>query len=175
MYAKLFCLLYEGILSAIRDFAAKCNFLLVQRFRILQTKVWFVLHKGNKLVQSTLLMSDTLPTALHKWNILFENLDWKRIFCFCSTFSDFKLRWFQTRLLHCLLPTRKFLYDRKIINDPVCPYCCQDVQTIQHLFWDCTVAQTFWNELKQVLLEKCNHNSNLFLSEELILFAVVWM
>ena len=168
---KTHFLMYEGILNSIRECAAKNNFHLVQRSHTVQTKVWYVILKGNKSVQSTLLTSNSPHSALKKWNTLYRNVDWSKTFYFCSKLTDLKLKWFQMRLIYRLLPTRKFLHDRKIVNDPTCSSCNLDIQTIQHLLWHCNIAQEFWRSLRKLLAEKCIHLYNLNLTEEFILFG----
>ena len=74
------------------------------------------------------------------------------------------------RIIYRVLPTREFLHDRKIVNDPICPSCNLDTHTIQHLLWHCDVAQVFWKNVNQVLIVKCNHLCNMNISEDLIFF-----
>ena len=82
-----------------------------------------------------------------------------------------KLRWFQTRIVHRILPTRKYLYDCKIVDDPVCTFCEEDIQSLQHLLWNCEVVQTFQKDLVNKSDRNCPHKSDMSFSEELVLFG----
>ena len=114
--------------------------------------------------------NDAVPTAVVRWNEQFEGLNWKEIFNLCFKFDDIKLRWFEARVLHRLIPTRKFLYDRKIVDDPHCNSCNQDIQTVQHLFWRCEKLRDFWNELERSI-KICGQCDTFCFSEELVLFG----
>ena len=50
--------------------------------------------------------------------------------------------------MHGSIPVRDVLASRGINCDRVCPVCkCQD-ETIEHLLWDCGIAQEFWKKLE---------------------------
>ena len=140
---------------------------------ILSPKVWFAVGKGNNYVKTLLTGEGVEPTAVAKWNTMFVNLPWEKIFSHCfSVSSDVQLRWFQTRLLHRLLPTQTYLYKCKISDDPMCNFCQREEQTICHLFAECTFAQEFWRDVRVNVIEKCQHAVNFLIDKELILFGV---
>ena len=166
-------LVYMGIIHAIEQLCDRYDIELTPHYRVMEvSKVWMVVLGGSKGVKSVFLASNIIPSAVTKWNNIFDDLMWKKIFACCFRFQDVKLKWFQARVLHRLLPTKKFLYDCKITEDSVCTFCTADTQTIQHLLWNCVVVQTFWSSLKQMLVDNCVHIHSLTLSEELILFGV---
>ena len=117
--------------------------------------------------------SDVLPAGFQKWNKLFDNLNWKKV---CS--QNYKsLKWhttslFQMWLLQRILPTGKYLFLRKIIDSPLCSFCKQEEETIAHLFWGCTVIQSFWSDLQTLIKEICINCTHFELSEALVLFGV---
>ena len=41
-------------------------------YGIVETKVWTIIQKGNKAVQSTLAQSETIPASVQDWNVEFE-------------------------------------------------------------------------------------------------------
>jgi hypothetical protein len=49
-------------------------------------------------------------------------------------------------LLHGSLSTRSFLAERRIINyeDSHCPFCCKEIETINHLFHWCPITWSLW-------------------------------
>ena len=86
--------------------------------------------------------------------------------------NDTRLRWFQMRLLHRILPTGRYLFLRKIIDSPLCSFCKQKEETIFQLFWRCTVIQSFWSNLQTLIKETCINYTHFELSEVLVLFGV---
>ena len=76
------------------------------------------------------------------------------------------------RLLHRILPTGRYLFLRKIIDSPLCSFCKQEEETITHLFWGCTVIQSFWSNLQTLIKETCINRMHFKLSEALVLFGV---
>jgi hypothetical protein len=51
---------------------------------------------------------------------------------------------FLWRACHEILPTRKNLQQRKIIDDPLCPICGLEEETAVHILWECPTAQDVW-------------------------------
>jgi exonuclease III len=165
-------LVYHGILRAVTHYLKKMNLNLANKLKLLKTKTWHIIGKGNKHVQSMLSRTGTTPAAVKKWDAEYNNLNWKIIFNFCfATTLDVQLRWFQLRLLHRILPTEKYLYTCKIKNDPMCNFCNAEIQTLEHLFWDCDKVQKFWKNCQRALQSKCTHCYQLNFNKELILFG----
>lgn len=166
-------LLYEGIVSALRRYRDKFEYMSeVDSVFEMENKVWLCIEAGNKAVKNMLTETGTLPTAVERWNSTFEELDWKKIFMknFSST-RDTQLRWFQSRLLHRILPTKCYLHKLEIEDSPLCIYCHQEEETINHLFWHCDVVQTFWGQLWSLLLFHCTHCDRFTLTEKLVIFG----
>jgi hypothetical protein len=164
---------YEGIIRAIKQYQTKLSLISIDKYKILNTKVWFLIKKGNKCIYNQLASTNVIPTAIAKWKLKFENMEWRKAFniCYLST-KDVQIRWFQVRLLHRILPSEKRLHTLKIVESPNCNICKLDeIQTIQHLFWECNIVQLFWNEFIQTLKTKCSHCSQLNLNENIVLFG----
>ena len=166
-------LMYEGIANSIRTFGLKCGIQFSKSSKILETKVWHTIAKGNKHIQSLLLKSEATPTATERWNAKYNQIfNWKKIFQLnINTTSDIQLRWFQMRVLHRLIPTEKYLHTCKIVDTPLCTFCQTETQTIEHLFWHCPIVKTFWTALCNLIKEKCTHAQNLTFNEILIIFG----
>jgi hypothetical protein len=47
---------------------------------------------------------------------------------------------------HEILPTRANLFRRKIIDDPLCPICGLEEETVFHILWQCSSAMDVWSE-----------------------------
>ena len=119
------------------------------------------------------MANDLKPAGFVKWNTQFnDNLNWPKILDLChKTTRQCKLRWFQLRLLHRILPTKRFLYLRSISQDNLCCFCNEQEESICHLFWSCKHVKKFWSDLQNLLLLSCQHIINLRLDEELVLFG----
>ena len=50
---------------------------------------------------------------------------------------------------------RKFLFLCKIADDPLCSFCSQEIETVEHLFWDCDVTRALGDGLNGQLKDKC--------------------
>ena len=129
--------------------------------------------KGNKYVQSMLLGSGAIPTAVYRWNLTYQNLKWKDIFSLCfQTTVDVQLRWFQARVLHRLLPTEKYLFKCRLSDSPLCTFCQQENETLSHLLWNCNVVRNFWETFLNCLHEKCFHLARFQFCEQLVMFGI---
>ena len=165
-------LLFEGIIKAIKSYCQKNNILLTDEYNPFYNKVWFCIRKGNKVVQNILNENNSTPTATRKWNEIFENVDWKKVFIHChKTTQDTQLRWFQTRLLHRLLPTQKFLHLCKLVDSPICNFCKEEEQSISHMLFECPIICKFWTDFQQLLRVQCQVCNNFALDKELVLFG----
>ena len=165
-------MLYYGIISAVKTYLNKikqndciCHYKL-------NTEVWSCIKAGNKSVKSMFLNDKIVPTSIAKWNSQFEINNWNNVFTDSfKTTSDPQLQWFQTRLLHRILPTNKYLAICKITESSLCTFCGNAVESINHLFWNCNFVHIFWNDLLTLLHEKCIHCERLSFNEQLILFG----
>ena len=165
--------MYGGIIEAIREYQQRVKIELTTQWIGNEMKLWSYIQKGNKSVLSLMTEADALPASFQKWNKLFDSLNWKKI-CYKTTnaTNDTRLRWFQMRLLHRILPTGRYLFLRKIIDSPLCSFCKQKEETIFQLFWRCTVIQSFWSNLQTLIKETCINCTHFELSEALVLFGV---
>ena len=103
-----------------------------------------MIREGNSKVRDFLHVDDKQPTATLKWDSYFPALNWNKIFKKCHKITiDTQLRWFQLRILHRILPTRRYLHICKIIDSPICLLCKNHDETLCHLFWECTIVQIF--------------------------------
>lgn len=98
------------------------------------------------------------------------------------TFST-KMRNFQYRFLHQIIFCGNTLYKWKLIDSPLCTYCKEDYETIEHLFFACQKVKRFWEmmqawfesltdtevEMTPEIITFCNHEDDLYNS--LILIA----
>ena len=64
--------------------------------------------------------------------------------------NENKMRSFQYKILQHSLTTNKFLNICKIGEDK-CYFCKTEVETLEHLFWDCSKIKKFWASIVELL------------------------
>jgi hypothetical protein len=113
------------------------------------------------------------PTAMDKWldDLPFLNeVDFQKFYCLpYQIVRCTRLHTFQYKLLNRIISCNENLHRWKIIKSPKCDYCSQ-VQSIDHLFYTCHVAHTFWSSVQ--LWFKNKLQISLPLSKTDILFGV---
>ena len=165
-------MLYFGIITAIKTYLNNIKRNAGRYKNLLSKELWVCIRAGNNSIKKKLTEDNMLPTSTAKWNSQFERLNWKTIFTNCFKFSpDTQLQWFQTRLLHRILPTKKYLALCKLTDSSACSFCGQETETLNHLFWNCIHVQKFWNDFLELLKEKCIHCARFNLNEQLVLFG----
>ena len=84
-----------------------------------------------------------------KWNITFRKVisifDWEYYYSIIFKCTiDIKMRSFQYRLLLRAIVTNKYLYFCKLSQTDKCYFCEVNTETIEYLFWDCSIVKNFW-------------------------------
>ena len=112
---------------------------------------------SNRFVYNNLLSHMDCPQkSLDKWSEKLNNHipdeKWS-FYCSlpfkCST--DTKIRWFQTKIIHRLIPTQYYLSRIDKANSSHCKYCVHNIETIDHLFFFCPSAHALWLVLQDTL------------------------
>ena len=113
-----------------------------------------------KLAYSMLLskVAHSPQKAKNKWHKelhLFNEMDWRNIlsFPFKCTIEE-KLRNFQFKLLHRILPTNVVLLKMSKVQSSYCSFCNAEPETLLHLFCDCKITQQFLSSLKHWLRKR---------------------
>ena len=127
--------------------------------------------KGGKDFYTILCTNTEKPTSQPKWNSIYniEDETWKSIYQ-----SPFKLpigtmlQWFQTRINHRILPTRKYLHNLKYTQSPNCNFCREE-ETISHMLWKCPESQSLINSFIRWTM---NYNIHITFIEELFIFNI---
>ena len=104
-------------------------------------------------------------TSIIKWEneFLDEQLEWNKIFLnSAKTTLDVKIKNFQYKYLHRIIPTNKLLFKQNISSSNLCNFCNMNIDCLKHLFWGCCHAQTFWN------------NFNIFITDLNIHFEICY-
>ena len=123
-------------------------------------------NKGCKDFYETLNRNNEKPTSQNKWINIYdiEENTWPEIYSsqFHQKLSS-TMQWFQFRINHRLLPTKKYLHTIKACQSPLCTFC-QEEETITHMLWSCPESQALINEFRRWLQ---SFSINLRIIEEL--------
>ena len=82
--------------------------------------------------------------------------------------NESKLRVFQFKFLHRKLATNCFLFKTGIKSNDQCSFCKESSETLLHLFWECPLVKSFWNEIGNWM-----KNSSCFLNEEFSVLSCI--
>lgn len=92
----------------------------------------------------------TEPTCIGKWEEAYPNFKnvnsevWPRIFMTpFRTTRETALQSFQYRLIHRIIPTNKWLFEKQLRDNNICKFC-NNVDTITHFFITCNKTDQFW-------------------------------
>ncbi len=92
------------------------------------------------------------PAAVGNWEI---DTDWGKTFCLARKItSESKLQVFQFKVLHRIIATNQWLCKKKIIDNPHCSDCTDQVETIEHMLLNCPKSKLLWRELTQMYMVK---------------------
>ena len=162
---------FNGVIRAARQFLTKVKNNL-ESTDMCSSWVLDTIRAGNFKIRECLDQNNVPPTATLKWNTYFPGLIWKTVFakCFRTTF-DTQLQWFQARILHRILPTRRYLNMCKIVNSPNCLFCNEFEESLCHLFWECCHVKKFWIDLEDMLKRKCYNCARFTFKKELVIFG----
>ena len=92
----------------------------------------------------------TPPTAQLRFNQQFPGdiLDWKKIYSLPFRVTSYtKLHEFQYKVLNKCLPTNVFLHKIGIYSSPVCSFCGDVDETLEHILVYCNYSESFWTEV----------------------------
>ena len=116
------------------------------------------------------------PTALGKWEEIYhiDENDWSSIFknpYFCS--RETKLQSFQYKIINRIIVCKKWLYNLKVVNSPICTRCSKNtVEDINHLLIECSELENFWCKLENWWNQISSHHIKL--SDKHILFGIYY-
>ena len=98
------------------------------------------------------LEQDMKPDQLHKRDLKNSSLIYAligTIFINCLlmfSYVDTKSREFQYRILNRYLTTNSFLYKIGLANSPLCTFCKQESESLEHLLIICSCTKSFWSD-----------------------------
>ena len=94
-------------------------------------------------------LSSNSPTAIINWESKGYQMNWEKIFrlpytCTIST----RLQTLHYRIVHRFIPTKKFLFTRRVVDSPNCPYC-DETDNLEHFFFYCRTINNIWKQVFQ--------------------------
>ena len=103
----------------------------------------------SKSIYSTLVKRIQIsPTAQSKFNSLYNIsgiTDWKNIYQLPGQVTvDTRTRVFQYKIINRILYTNKTLYKMDLVPSPMCTFCGDHEETLEHLLVSCAYTKIFW-------------------------------
>ena len=122
----------------------------------------------TKFIYNCLLKKDLHPARICSVYPLNDfTITWKWVNC---SFVDSPYRDLSWRIAHNVLPTQSYLYKYGISRIAKCYLCGHGVETLQHLFFYCTVLHGLWSFVENVFTSLTG--TNVSISLQAILFNV---
>ena len=119
---------------------------------IIKAKIFPVDKLTSKMLYSIVVKARAEPpTSQRMFLSLFKinSLPWKKIYTLPNRISiDSYSRVFQYKILNNILYLNNKLHKIGFSDTPLCSYCNQHNETINHLFVECRVSKTLWNDIK---------------------------
>ena len=126
--------------------------------------------KAASRYYKSLCQSLTEPTSQKTWHrkLYVDVLPWEKLYMIpFKTTPEVKLRNFQYRILHRILPVNEALFKMKIIQSNLCTFCKSEVETLEHLFVECEFSKQLWIQISSLLRNKTKRDVNLSKVEKL--------
>ena len=103
------------------------------RFGSIKNFRWIGISFCPPLTESYLREQKFTPSAVYElpFKITIEN----------------KLRSFQFKLIHNILPTNQRLWKMNVKSSPKCEQCDAPCETISHMFYECPAVKIFWEKV----------------------------
>ena len=166
---------YHGYKQAIKKFVRKCGSdLTSNRNEDMNICIKTLLRepKGCRALYNILIKTGDRPNCCSKWEQkLGITVQWAECFRFTKKINDIKLKWFQLRIIHRILGTNIVLNEMGLVGDKNCNLCKDKRDSIQHIFWECKITQSFLTDLIKMIKTKCK-SIHLLLSESLTILGI---
>ena len=168
-------LTYNGLIRSIIQYKNKLNLEGRTKKLTMQPHLWTILSqkRGTKYIYRNVIEAAPVIKGIEKWKTRFET-DIKQDTLFKmlkKATSDTKLLWLQMRILHNILTTNKSVARYKDEQSETCTFCKLYPESIEHLFWNCTIITLFWQKLLEPLKQTCTHCSRLNFNKQLIILG----
>ena len=132
------------------------------------------LRKPNKHMYS--ILNDkrkTKPTENEeKWKEILgsQNLNFKAYYNILTKIKDTNLCYFQFKVLNRIIGTNRYSFLCRYTQSDKCSFCDQEIETIKHLFFDCRISKSLWQEVFDNF-RILNSFPNVILNAELVILG----
>ncbi len=130
--------------------------------------------KSKHLYSTFVYDKREIPTAEDKWVSKFDISPecWKVIYKVpYSCMKDTALQSFQYRVLHRVIPCKKWLCVMSLVESELCPRC-KSIDTIEHFLYSCPSVKHFWNMLEQWWNLNSPHKAQI--TEKHVIFGIFY-
>lgn len=102
-----------------------------------------------------------LPACKAHWSSIFTDINWKNTWLFPFNYCiNNKIKELHWKIVHNIYPTN--LYASKFSDkNSKCSFCDLEIESVTHLFYECTLVQNIWTKLELFLYQKTYHITNL--------------
>ena len=76
----------------------------------------------------------------------------------------------QFKILHRIIGVNKFLHTIKKSESPRCDFCQLQIESIEHLFFECPLIKTFWMQVEAELIANSILTTKLFLKDIILCY-----
>jgi exonuclease III len=163
-------LLYSGVKQAIRahfknekiEQKHKTNSYIERPFIPDILKIILKPESGAKRMYDVLNASNSIMSVKEKWaskiQITVSDEEWEKLFLMPFKINkEARLQWFQYRIVHRIIGTNYLLYKMNISNSPLCTFCNNRDETIEHLFWYCPATKHVIDDIFPIrIIPQCN-------------------
>ncbi len=118
---------------------------------LMDTRIEYTKIKAKRVYNTFVIRKLERPTALCKWEQSYdiEEEDWVNIFALpYSCTRETRLQAFQYRIIHRILPCRKWLHTLTVVDSNLC-ILCNEVDDIEHFLFSCSTTRMFWKHLER--------------------------
>ena len=170
---------YFGLCRAIpRTWKTEINNIAPNRPYNLASNKYFILNtspKPSKIFYWLYVKTHCKPPekVKQKWKDIFQDLKeqhFRKIFIMPYTCTiETKLRNFQLKFIHRILPNRNLLFKMKKINNKNCTFCKNVEDSLEHMFWDCRIVSQFYTAVEEYL--KSNFGQSFKIDKRTLFFS----
>uniref|UniRef100_A0A1A8GMK6 Reverse transcriptase domain-containing protein n=1 Tax=Nothobranchius korthausae TaxID=1143690 RepID=A0A1A8GMK6_9TELE len=118
-------------------------------------KVCLIEHKNSNRNIRALFQRESLsvPYVIFYWNSFVTDISWKRVWTIPNKyFVTNKVKEVSFKILHKCYPANHYMTKFKRDIDVNCCFCGSHPETVQHLFWICSHATTFWKDFSRFII-----------------------
>ena len=115
---------------------------------------------SKSLYNAFKMAKQTPPSAQKRFQDQFPDVqfDWNEKYSLSFKVSlETKIREFQYKVLNNIVFTNEKLFKIKMIDSPQCTFCKNEIESLEHLFYNCEITRSLWVALRSWLME-CNIN-----------------